>query len=164
MEVPRLSLRDLAAELIAGRKCGFHPHRGLSRGRGAVLDVIANSWDTAAEIELDRAALRLDRTVLRRPPIRASPRPTRARARSPTLVHRVREGRLLRTSKPRASIRSSIARPPRENRSISTASAPGIFGTKARPWSNSARVRSTSNFINSAQAGVNRSAFRSDWG
>src|SRR5271157_4201832 len=128
MEVPRLSLRDLAAELIAGRKCGFHPHRGLSRGRGAVLEVevIASSWETAAEIELDRA-------VLRRPPIRAIPRPTRARPRSPILVHRVRAGRPLRTSKPRTSIRSSIARPPRENMSISMASAPGILGTKARP-------------------------------
>src|SRR5271157_2379981 len=97
MEVPRLSPRDLAAELIAGRKCGFHPHRGLSRGRAAVLEVIAISWETAAGIELDRA-------ILRRPPIRASPRPTRACPRSPILVHRVRAGRLLRTSKPRALI------------------------------------------------------------
>src|SRR5271157_5956321 len=104
MEVPRLSLRDLAAELIAGRKCGFHPHRGLSRGRAVALEVIAISWETAAGIELDRA-------VLGRPPIRASPRRTRA-----------------------------------------------------RPWSNRARVRSTSKLINSAKAGVNLSAFRSDSG
>ena len=45
-------------------------------------------------------------------------------------------GAAVRTSKPRASIRSRIARPPRENRSISTASAPGIRGTRARPCSN----------------------------
>ena len=151
VEVPRLAPRHRAAKAITLPE---HPARPSSRralrarGRGAAR---AGARGTVAGREVREPPPRSRAIVIA----------SDARPRSRTLVQLLRAGRASarRTRGPRSGrgspgrrARTGRCRPP----APAASAAPG-----ARPAANSARVRSTSNRISAANAGVNRSARRS---